>query len=115
MNRFKELRKTNHLTQIEFAEKLNVDQSTISKWEKDKAIPDILTLLRLSDIFNVSIDYLFGKDNPIKTLSDEQKKLFNEIQSLSDANCKRVLDFITGIKIAEEEKQKIIELYKRKN
>ena len=61
MNKFKELRKKMNLTQVEFAEKINVDQSTISKWEQDKAIPDIQTLSSLASFFNVSIDYLMGR------------------------------------------------------
>lgn len=63
MNKFKELRKAKNLTQVEFAEKMNVDQSTVSKWEKDKAIPDIQTLYQLANFFNVSVDYILGKDN----------------------------------------------------
>lgn len=65
MNKFKELRKKAGLTQIEFAEKLNVDQSTISKWEQDKAIPDIQTLVQLASFFNVSVDYLMGREQKV--------------------------------------------------
>lgn len=63
MNKFKELRKNKHLTQIEFAKKINVDQSTISKWEQDKAFPDIQILSQLADFFDVSIDYLLDRTN----------------------------------------------------
>ena len=63
MNRYKELRKRRGLTQLEAAKLLNVDQSTISKWEQDKAIPDIYTLDKISELYNVSIDYLLGKEN----------------------------------------------------
>lgn len=62
MNKFQELRKQKKLTQVEFAQLMNVDQSTISKWEQDKTIPDIQTLKRLAEFFNVSVDYLLGKD-----------------------------------------------------
>ncbi len=62
MNRFKELRISKGLTQIEFSKRMNVDQSTVSKWEQDKAIPDIQTLVQLASFFNVSIDYLMGRD-----------------------------------------------------
>lgn len=65
MNKFKELRKKAGLTQIEFAEKLNVDQSTISKWEQDKAIPDIQMLVQLASFFNVSVDYLMGREQKV--------------------------------------------------
>ena len=62
MNRYKELRKRRGLTQLETSKLLNVDQSTISKWEQDKAIPDIYTLNKISELYNVSIDYLLGKE-----------------------------------------------------
>ncbi len=62
MNKFKELRKAKNLTQVEFAAKMNVDQSTVSKWEQDKAIPDIQTLYQLASFFNVSVDYLMGRE-----------------------------------------------------
>ena len=62
-NIFKELRKRKGLTQIDLAQILHVNQTTISKWEKGKTIPDILTLNELSNFFNVSIDYLLG-NNP---------------------------------------------------
>lgn len=61
MNIYKQLRKSKNLTQIEFANILNVDQSTISKWEQDKSVPDIQMLSTLADFFNVSTDYLLGK------------------------------------------------------
>ena len=66
MNRYKELRKKRGLTQLEASKLLNVDQSTISKWEQDKAIPDIYTLNKISELYNVSIDFLLGKETPLK-------------------------------------------------
>lgn len=62
MNRFKLLRKGKNLTQAQFAELIHVDQSTVSKWEQDKIIPDIQTAARLADFFGVSIDYLLGRE-----------------------------------------------------
>lgn len=53
-----ELRKANHLSQEELANRLNVSRHDISKWESGNVMPDINNLLRLSEIFNVSIDYI---------------------------------------------------------
>ena len=60
MNNIKELRKTLHYTQKELANLLGMEQTAISKWEVGKALPDSKTLLILSDIFNVSTDYILG-------------------------------------------------------
>ena len=60
MNIFKKLRKEKGLTQAELANLLEIDQTTVSKWELDKAIPDTALLIRLSRFFDVSTDYLLG-------------------------------------------------------
>lgn len=59
--RLVELRKENKLTQQDLATKLNTTQRRISHLEKGNAEPDIATLLRLAEIFNVSTDFLLGK------------------------------------------------------
>ena len=61
-NIFKDLRKAKQLTQKELADIFNVDQTTVSKWEVGKALPDYGTLQKLADFYNVSIDYLLGRD-----------------------------------------------------
>lgn len=63
MNVYKYLRKREKLTQEELAKKLHLNQTTLSKWEKDKSIPDIETLIKLANFYNCSIDYLVGRKN----------------------------------------------------
>ncbi|MDE6655951.1 MAG: helix-turn-helix domain-containing protein, partial [Anaeroplasmataceae bacterium] len=53
-------------TQEDLAEKLNVTRQTISKWEQGINEPDISTLRKLSDIFEISIDELIGKEEEYK-------------------------------------------------
>ena len=55
-----ELRKEHHLTQEQFAEKLKVDRSTISKWERGISFPDISLLQPICEIFNISINDFFN-------------------------------------------------------
>lgn len=61
MNRIKELRVKNALTQVELAKKLNIAQNTLSYWESGKTEPNGEALAKLSAIFDVSIDYLLGQ------------------------------------------------------
>lgn len=61
MNKFRELRKEKNLTQFELAHQLNIDQTTISKWELDKALPDTAMLIKLAEFFDVSTDYLLSR------------------------------------------------------
>lgn len=51
-------RKRLGLSQEELAEKLSVSRQTISKWENGECLPDAYNLMTLSDIFEVSVDYL---------------------------------------------------------
>lgn len=60
--RLKELRKGKCLNQNELALKLNVSQETISVWENGDYEPSIAQLMKLADIFNVTVDYLIGRN-----------------------------------------------------
>lgn len=60
----KELRLSRSMTQSELAEKVGVkNQSTIAKWEKNENFPNGREVIKLTDIFNVSADYLLGLED----------------------------------------------------
>lgn len=61
--RIRELRKERKMTQTQLAELLATTQDTVSLWELDKSYPDIPSLVRLCDIFDVSADYLLGRSD----------------------------------------------------
>lgn len=64
------LRKENGWTQVEFAEKLNVSDKAVSKWESEAGLPEISQLPALAEIFNVSIDYIMtGKNTEEKIIA----------------------------------------------
>lgn len=52
------LRKANNLSQEQLAEQLGVSRQSISKWELGQSMPEVENLSLLSDIFNVTVDYL---------------------------------------------------------
>ena len=58
-NIIKQLRHKSNLTQEQLAEKLGISAQSVSKWENAIAMPDIMMLPRISEIFGVSIDDLF--------------------------------------------------------
>lgn len=60
--RLKHLRTTNHLTQLELANMLNIERSTLSSYETGRRYPTLVILIRIADAFNVSVDYLIGRD-----------------------------------------------------
>ena len=52
------LRKENGMTQLELAEKMGVTDKAVSKWERDLSCPDVNTIPKLAEIFNISVDEL---------------------------------------------------------
>lgn len=61
------LRKSRDMSQEALAEKLSVSRQTISLWETDQTQPTIENLIRLKDIFGVTVDKMLGEDDVIKT------------------------------------------------
>lgn len=55
----KELREKQNMTQKQLAEKLNVSDKTISKWENDRGLPDITTIDSLAKALGISVAELF--------------------------------------------------------
>lgn len=62
---FKTLRKKAELTQKELADKLGIDSTNISKWEREKSLPDISILSQIASVLNVSCEDLL---HPTETL-----------------------------------------------
>lgn len=60
MNRIKELRKLNKISQKDLVSNLGITQQALSNYEKEKRIPDQPTWQALADFFNVSVPYLKG-------------------------------------------------------
>lgn len=59
-NRIRELRKERKLTMKQLGERLGLAESTISQYETGKREPDHKTLVKISEFFHVSVDYLLG-------------------------------------------------------
>lgn len=62
------LRERNNLTQEELAKKVPVSREAVSKWKTRRRIPDIETLLILSNIFNLSIERLLSGEEIKNTM-----------------------------------------------
>lgn len=73
------LRKSKGWTQVELAEKLNVSDKAVSKWESESGLPEISQFPTLAKLFDVSIDYLMmGKIDETISLDDmdSNKRMF---------------------------------------
>ncbi|MBP8625332.1 MAG: helix-turn-helix domain-containing protein [Syntrophorhabdaceae bacterium] len=60
----RKLREQHNLKQINLANALQVSPQAVSKWEKGASLPDIETLVKISRLFNVSMDFLLGLTSP---------------------------------------------------
>lgn len=106
--RIKTLRKNSNMTMDALGKKLNVTKSRISMWENNGTVPREETLVDISKLFNVSIDYLLGNENmqgkaPNKP---ELQVLQRGLESLNNTDLERaktVLSAVFGDIFAEEE------------
>lgn len=67
--RLKELREQFHLSQAALAKKIGVSQSAVGMWESGRNMPESTKLEALATLFDVSTDYLLGRD-----VAEEQPK-----------------------------------------
>ena len=74
--KIKELRLEHGLSQEKLAEKLIVSRSAVAKWEADKGVPELDNLLRVSSVFDISIDELVGNTKG----QDNKTELSNNIE-----------------------------------
>ena len=70
------LRKEKGMTQLELAEKMGVTDKAVSKWERDLSFPDINSIPKLAEVFEISVDELMQvktetKENMSKNKIDE--------------------------------------------
>ena len=64
------------MTQDEVAEELGVSAQAVSKWENDVSCPDIMLLPHIAELFQVTIDELFSKENKalVTIVPEEERK-----------------------------------------
>lgn len=76
------LRRRNNLTQEELAEKLAVSRQTLAKWEREESEPDVKSLLRIAELFGVSLDDLVhyeAADNGGMEIPPKGKHFFGSV------------------------------------
>jgi len=70
-SKLKNARISSGFTQEKVAEKIQVSRQTISNWENEKSYPDIISVIKLSDLYSISLDELLkGDSNMIKHLEE---------------------------------------------
>lgn len=80
-HKIKKLRQDHHMTQEQLAEKLHVTRNAVSKWETDKGIPNMDSLLAIAKLFHVSLDNLFS-DEEIAIMTMENAETLEHHKNL---------------------------------
>ena len=71
------LRKKKGWTQLELAERLNYSDKAVSKWERGESLPDVVILKQISELFEVTVDYLLVRDHDTGTVPVSKRKRRN--------------------------------------
>lgn len=89
------LRNVKGISQEELASLMNVTRQAVSKWETDQTLPDSEKMIRLSEIFGVTIDYLLkGKESdPMDIYSQHDSKAGADMS----AEVTEILDNVQGM------------------
>jgi transcriptional regulator with XRE-family HTH domain len=107
MNKIKNLREELNLTQQELADKLNCSKSVIGLYENEFRKPSLEILVKLSEIFDCSIDYLLGKTNIKKpkevNINEADVAFVNGIEGLNETN-KMIIKNTLEALLAKQEK-----------
>ncbi|MBE6800826.1 MAG: helix-turn-helix transcriptional regulator [Ruminococcaceae bacterium] len=95
-----ECRKQNNLTQMQLAEKLNITDRAVSKWETGKAMPDSSIMLQLCEILKISVnDLLCGERIIMDNHNKETEKIIVEMVKQKEEADKRLLyiEILVGV------------------
>ena len=92
--KIKEARTNKRLTQEQVAETLLVSRQTVSNWENGKSLPDIVSVIKMSELYEISLDALLkGDTTMIKKLENDVKAMNTEKRIIA------ILLFFYGIRV----------------
>ena len=92
------LRRANGMTQKDLAEKLNVSDKAVSRWERDESLPDLMLLPVIADVFHITVDELLRGErraedaqeaapDPTRLKKQTKRVLTVQLNRLRSSNC----------------------------
>lgn len=101
----KDLRRSFDMSQTELGRRVGVGKTTISNWETGYSSPDPDSLVKLSNIFNCTVDYLLGRTDSknVEILSGD--KLPPELRGIIDA-----IGVLKGTGLSNQDIQELLEM-----
>ena len=104
VDRFRELRTSRKISQKDLARALKVSQQTVASWECGRTEPSNEFLKSIADYFNVSTDYLLGRESSGCSLSSPQKTLLGVFDSLSGEGQNLMIAVLGSLKVSHPKK-----------
>lgn len=108
-SRIKNLREKHDIKQIDFAKKINVSNVVLSRYESDERKPDYEVLQAIADYFEVTTDYLLGRENN-KLSSKDVDKDYEEFEAFISDPQNRI-HFREMLESPEEMREKLWEYW----
>ena len=87
------------MSQIHLSIELEVAQETVSAYENGKHYPSFQSLVKMSNLFNVPIDYIMGLSDSIgdNSLSEKENQMLRMFKTLNDNNQDKVISYTQGL------------------
>ncbi len=97
-----DLRVAAGMTQIDLAESLNYSDKAISKWERGESVPDVSVLLRVAELFGVTLDYLVHEHKSANFATELKKEKFTNRALITGISITLVLLIATAFYVSTE-------------
>jgi len=107
--RIASLREKLSMTQEDLSNKLGISRASLSHYENNRRAPDYETIVKIANLFHVSIDYLIGRTEDPHMVLDEEVREFVDSLELSDEKIMEKFSLmIDGKKLSFEEAKRFI-------
>ena len=111
-DRIKTLREAKGLQQLELCAILDIEQSTLANYESGRRIPNDEIKIKIANYFDVSLDYLLGRDNQqvyntpadIKRILSEQVVMFDG-EAVTESNKAIIKQMLTAMNEVQRQKK----------
>lgn len=113
VERLKSLRKSRQVSQKDFAKALRVSQQTVASWEVGRTEPSNLALKDIADYFNVTTDYLLGRETAAISLSKNQTTLLNVFDGLNDTGQSTLMNVAGSLKMSHSKQSRAAGIVQR--
>ena len=98
-DRIQTLRKSKGMSQEELADAAGVSRQAVSKWESEQSTPDLDKVVILSEIFDVTTDYLLKGIEPVETIDHKTMADVVDQKILTEKNGKRAKSILKWVLI----------------